>query len=114
MKKLLKACVVGLGLTALTVSSASAGCLYGYKNLGGSIPAGYQDASRYFTSNGGPTTISIQSRNGPLRVKLPGCGWRTGGYYSCTVYAGYGQRIHPVIINPTGQQITYRFVCHGY
>jgi hypothetical protein len=111
MKRLFGLAIVSAALIAADISGAMAGCLYGNKSLPGSINAGRSDGQRFYTSSGGPITIGVYSDNGPLRVFMPGCGWRFGTTHTCTTYAGYGSQVHPVIVNPNPYTVTYSFTC---
>ena len=113
MRTLLATGALVLISMAAGATAASAGCKFGYQNIGGSIPAGYQDSTRFFTSDGGRTVISIESENLPLRVRCPGGGWRSGHSISCSYFADFNERVRPLIVNPNSRQVTYRFICHG-
>jgi hypothetical protein len=93
---------------------ATAGCLYGSQTLPGSIAPRVFDVSRSFTSDGGQISISIESLNGPLRVRFPGyCDrWTHGTNITCSTLAGKGEGVAPEIENPNSYTVTYYFTCN--
>lgn len=99
-------------MLALALAGASTGaearCAYGQKNLAGSLGPGGFDGSRSFTLRGAAQFMVQVTRGGPISANL-GCGWRTGRFHACAVY-GNGER-WVQLENPTGRQITYRWIC---
>ena len=92
----------------LGASPAAAGCVYGTKNLGGSLGPGQSDNSRSFTINDTARfKVQVQT-GGPITANI-GCGWATGRNHSCRVY-GYGERFVQ-LANNGGRTITYRWIC---
>ncbi len=93
-------------LTTAVVSEA--GCVYGRKNLPGSLGPGQDDSSRSFTINRSARFTVRVRRGGPITANL-GCGWVTGYNISCRVF-GHGETFVS-LQNNTGRQTTYRWIC---
>lgn len=114
MKAYIRVSVLGVMFIAASVQAATAGCMYGSQRLPGSIAPRNIDDSRSFTSDGGQISISIESLNGPLRVRFPGyCDrWTHGTNITCSTRAGRDESIAPEIENPNSYTVTYYFTCN--
>lgn len=104
---MLRAILAGACLLAMPVM-AEAGCVYGNKNLPGSLGPYQSDGSRSFTINRSARFVIRVTRGGPLTANL-GCGWRTAYRHSCRRY-GHGENFVS-LQNNTGGQVTYRWIC---